>query len=144
MSKYSVKEQLRQNLVAIISLIVALTTFSYNTWRNERTEQNRNIRPAAFELLKELGQLQVVVNNTLYRSDESTSNPPIIGWGHISFIGDMGKILPDPVPQKIERLIQVWGDNWQNLPSNEISGDKISAEIDSTRSSVLNQLKNLK
>jgi hypothetical protein len=38
--------QLRDNLVAITSLVVALSALGYNTWRNERTERNRNIRTA--------------------------------------------------------------------------------------------------
>lgn len=57
----SLKDQLRNNLVAIISLAVALTALGYSTWRNERTEQNRNVRAAGFELLSEIGALQQVV-----------------------------------------------------------------------------------
>ena len=45
------REQLRSNAVALISLTVALSSLGYNTWRNERTEHNRNIRAAAFEIL---------------------------------------------------------------------------------------------
>lgn len=45
------REQLRNNLVALISLFIALSALGYNTWRNERTERNRNIRAAGFESL---------------------------------------------------------------------------------------------
>jgi len=34
-------EQVRRNSVALISLVVAVTSLSYNTWRNEATEHNR-------------------------------------------------------------------------------------------------------
>ena len=47
----SVFEQLRRNAVALISLVVALSSLGYNTWRNEQTEANRNERQAAFEVL---------------------------------------------------------------------------------------------
>ena len=45
-------DQLRNNAVAIISLIVAITALSYTAWREERTEKNRTLRVAAFEALK--------------------------------------------------------------------------------------------
>jgi hypothetical protein len=33
-----VRDELRDNLVAIISLVVAVTSLSYNAWRNEESE----------------------------------------------------------------------------------------------------------
>jgi len=46
-----------QNLLAMISLFVALSALGYNTWRNELTEQNRNVRQAGFEMLLHVGEL---------------------------------------------------------------------------------------
>ena len=60
-SMSTVRQQLRNNAVALISLVVALGSLSYNTWRNERTESNRNIRTATFELLVKLSELERVV-----------------------------------------------------------------------------------
>lgn len=51
----SLRQQVRRNLVAIISLVLALLSLSYNTWRNEVTEYNRNIRQAGLEILVTLG-----------------------------------------------------------------------------------------
>jgi len=34
--------QLRRNIVALISLTIAISSLGYNTWRNEHTEDNRN------------------------------------------------------------------------------------------------------
>src|SRR2546430_12543122 len=45
----SLRQQLRDNAVALISLVVALGSQAYNTWRNERTEHNRNVRTAALD-----------------------------------------------------------------------------------------------
>lgn len=36
----NIKEQLRRNTVAPISLVVAVTSLGYNTWRNEHSEFN--------------------------------------------------------------------------------------------------------
>ncbi len=52
----SLRQQLRDNAVALISLVVALGSLAYNTWRNERTEHNRNVRTAAFELLTRVAE----------------------------------------------------------------------------------------
>lgn len=51
----TIRQQLRNNAVALISLAVAIGSLGYNTWRNERTEHNRNVRTAAFELLMRAG-----------------------------------------------------------------------------------------
>jgi hypothetical protein len=54
----TLRHQLRNNAVALISLTVALGSLGYNTWRNERTDYNRNIRTATFELLGKLSELE--------------------------------------------------------------------------------------
>jgi hypothetical protein len=54
-------DQIRRNAVALISLIIAVSSLSYNTWRNEKTEDNRNQRLAAFEVLLKLNELQQVI-----------------------------------------------------------------------------------
>jgi len=49
--------QIRANIVAIMSMIVALTGIAYNTWRNEKTEINHSVRIAAFETLRRDGKI---------------------------------------------------------------------------------------
>ncbi|HEY6280496.1 MAG TPA: hypothetical protein VIW72_01710 [Burkholderiales bacterium] len=46
--------QLKANAVAIISLFVALSGLTYNTWRDKIIEENRSVRIASFEVLKNL------------------------------------------------------------------------------------------
>jgi hypothetical protein len=139
----TIMSQIKNNLVAIISLIIAITALSYNTWRNERTEKNRNTRTAAFEILKELGELQIIINYSHYLHDKAMGNP-FLGWGHIAFINDLGQLLPNPVPAHIKTLTEVWGKNWEKIPSNEAATDSISNEIDQSRESVLDALRQLK
>ena len=67
----SIIDQLRRNAVALISLVIAVSSLSYNTWRNEKTEDNRNQRFAAFEILLKLGELQQVVFHHHYDKDKS-------------------------------------------------------------------------
>ncbi|MDA3933095.1 MAG: hypothetical protein PF630_02010 [Gammaproteobacteria bacterium] len=42
--------------LSLLSLLVALTSLGYNTWRNEATEDHRNIREAGFQVLLQLGE----------------------------------------------------------------------------------------
>ena len=78
----SIRAQLRNNVVALISLGVALSSLAYNTWRNERTEHNRNVRVAGFEMLTNIAELQRVVFFSHYDRDERRGNPRD-GWVHV-------------------------------------------------------------
>ncbi len=50
---------------------VALTGMGYNTWRNEKTEINHNVRAAAFETLKNLGEAQTIVEYAHFKKDRT-------------------------------------------------------------------------
>ena len=91
----TVRQQLRDNAVALISLAVALTSLSYNTWRNERTEHNRNVRTATFELLTRLADLERVVFLAQYDHDASGGNPRT-GWVYVLVIRDLSMLAPPP------------------------------------------------
>ncbi len=128
----TIRHQLRSNAVALISFVVALSSLGYNTWRNEQTEENRNIRVAAFEVLKHLGELQLVVNLAFFSKDSQLGHP-MVGWGKVALISDLSQVLPAPAPQHAEELHRVWQGNWQQIGDDEESVDRISAEIDQTR-----------
>ena len=136
-------QQLRSHVVALISLSVALTALGYNTWRNERTEHNRNIRVAAFEVLTQLGELQVVVNSAVYGKQGSRMDP-MAGWGRVALITDLSQLLPSPAPHRAEELHRVWQANWQDLDDNEQSGERITTEIDQSREAIREILRGLR
>jgi hypothetical protein len=81
-------EQVKSNLIAIISLAIALTALGYTTWREEVTEKNRTLRAAGFEVLKNLGELQLIVNYIRYDPENPQANP-YLGWGYVAIIGDV-------------------------------------------------------
>src|ERR1044071_8681257 len=139
----NVGQQVRSNAVALISLSVALTALGYNTWRNERTEHNRNIRVAAFEVLTQLGELQVVVNSAVYGKQGSRMDP-MTGWGRVALITDLSQLLPSPAPHRAEELHRVWQANWQDLDDNEQSGERITTEIDQSREAIREILRGLR
>lgn len=139
----SIKAQLQQHSIAILSLVIALVALCYTTWREEATEHNRNTRMAAFEVLKNLGELQIIVNQIIYEPNTPGASP-FLGWGHIAIISDMGSLLPPPIPEKTASLAKVWGETWQNLQKDEKAQDSLSAEIDSNRRAVLDVIHSLR
>lgn len=101
-------EQLRGNAVALISLAVAVTGLSYNTWRNEQTEFNRNQREAAFEILLLLAELDEVVNLAHYDEDEARMDDLKRGWALVNTIDVLTAILAEPMPASGDRLVAGW------------------------------------
>jgi hypothetical protein len=77
----------------------------YNTWSHERTETNRSVRVAAFEVLKNLGELQLVVDYLHNQKDQNLGNP-ITGWGRVLLIKDLSAVIPEPAPREAERLFE--------------------------------------
>ena len=95
----TIKSQLRNNAIAIISLVVALSSFSYTAWRTERSERNRTTRQAAFQMLVALGEMKQVVYHGHYDHDAVRGNPRT-GWVYVETIRDFSSAMPAPVPAK--------------------------------------------
>ena len=136
-------KQVRRNAVAIISLLVALSTLSYSTWRNEKSEDNRNHRQAAFEILIKLNELQQVVFHRRYDMDEEDRGNPRLGWAIVLTINDLAQLLDEPLPAEADALKQVWGSNWNHLGDEQDSVDKVLAGVDSMREETLYLLRSL-
>lgn len=139
----SFSEQLRRNSVALISLAVALAGLGYNTWRNEQTEMNRNVRHAAFEMLVRLGELQQVADHLHYGKDLDRGNP-ITGWGFVAVIRDLAMVMPEPVQETSGRLFETWEAHWEGLGESPRSIDAITTAVSETRASVVRELETLK
>jgi len=140
----TIRQQLRNNFVALISLVVALGSLGYNTWRNERTEHNRNVRTATFELLIKLAELERVVYLAQYDHDTAGGNPRT-GWAYVLVIHDLATVVPAPVPAKAAQLQKVWGESWEGLGrEDEESVDRIDDAIGSLREASLAMLQALR
>lgn len=139
----SIREQLRRNAVAIISLAVALSGLAYNTWRNEQTEMNRNVRHAAFEMLVRLGDLQQVADHLHYGSDAQRGSP-ITGWGYVAVIRDLAMVMPGPVQDSAEALFQSWDRRWDELGEKDAAVNEITGSIKLTRKVVIEELESLR
>ena len=139
----SIRQQLQNNAVALISLVVAISSLAYNTWRNERTEHNRNVRTAAFELLMRAEDLERVTFLAQYDRDRSGGNPRT-GWTDVQAIHDLSALVPGVVPARAAELQQVWHENWEGLGSkDEIAVERIDEAIGKLREASLGTLRSL-
>ena len=140
----NIREQLRNNAVALISLCVALSSLGYNTWRNERTEHNRNIRTAAFEILTKLAEFERVVFLAHYDRDKNNGNPRV-GWTYVIVMDDLGAVMPGKVGPRADELRKVWAQNWEGLGSDsDVAVDRIEAGIVNLRNAALETLRSLR
>lgn len=89
-------------------------------WRDNSIEEHRNIRVAGFEVLKNLGELQLVVDYARYQKDRQLGNPTT-GWGRVLLVRDLAQVMPKPAPQAAERVFQIWQAEWENVPDSEES-----------------------
>ena len=134
-------KQLQKNSLALISLVVALSALSYNTWRNEQTEYNRNIRNAGFEVLLHIGEIQRIVYLAHYDKDTQRGNPRS-GWVEILVISDLSQLMPETVNQAAEDLHNSWSNHWGTLGTNsDIGVADIDHKINQLRIKVLESLK---
>lgn len=139
----SFKEQVRRNLVALISLVIAITSLSYNTWRNEKSEENRTQRVVAIEALLKLGELQQLVYHHHYDRDTEDKGNLRTGWTLVLVIRDITQILEHPLPAASEGLRKTWDEHFQTLGASDASRDAIESGINSLRGDLLAMLKAL-
>jgi hypothetical protein len=134
--KMNIQQQIKTNLVAIISLLTALSGLLYNNWRDHQNETNHNMRNAAFEVLKDLGELQTIVNYAHYDADSLRGNP-IEGWKYAIQVRDLSRLLLPSSQLQGMRLYLVWERDWATLSEDVNSEHRISEQIVMTRNAVL-------
>ncbi len=130
---------LLKHSVAIVSLITAIAGFSYNAWQANQNEINQNMRIAAFEVLKNLGELQTVVNYAHFKKDESRGNP-VEGWKHVTMVRDLSYLLKPSAKQQSQLLYDIWQQDWEQLAANPTVEQHISQQITKTREAVLSTI----
>ena len=138
----TIKSELRNHAVAIISLVIALTSFSYTAWRMERSEQNLTTRDAAFQMLVALGAMKQVVYHGHYDHDKVAGNPRT-GWVYVETIRDFGSSMPAPVPAKAEALLQSWKEHWEGIGTRDEDADAITDALDECRAAVVASVRSL-
>jgi len=141
--RHSIRSQLRRNAVALISLVVAITSLGYNTWRNEVSEYNRNQRQAAFEVLLKLGEIEEVVNYSHFDPGTAERGNPRTGWALVKTMRDIAEVLEAPVPAAADQLFATWQAEWRGLGKRDSSVDAIRGDVDRVRDETLELLRDL-
>lgn len=141
-------DQLKSNAVALISLVVAVSSLGYNTWRNETTEHQRNTRHAAFEIVEQLGELQANANQLAYFGETGNNSAWNQGWGNVLSIRTLGQLLSGDVPAETESLFQVWSEQVGSLDAEDSTrrdaADRaVTEQIRRTNQAVIDLLRGL-
>ncbi len=133
-------EQIKNNLLAIISLFVAL---GYNTWRNESSEANRNVRQAGFEIIKHVGELQKIAY-VAHFDRKNLKTDTKIAWTEVLILKELSRLMPVVIQNKADTLTTVWEKNWRGLSNeSDISLAEIDLALHELRMEVLNNMKRL-
>ena len=154
----TIRQQIHNNAVALISIFIAVSALGYNTWRNETTEEQRNIRHAAFRVLEELGQMQEVVDSRYYylafnREIASEGELRIRGFGSVAMIRDLMSLMPEPGPVSGQMLHETWlklfadldqiDSKGQHTPAGRKAEEELTSVIREARMAVLDVLREL-
>jgi hypothetical protein len=154
----TIRQQIHNNAVALISIFIAVSALAYNTWRNETTEEQRNVRHAAFRVLEDLGELQEVVDSRYYylafdNEIGSEGELRIRGFGSVAMVRDLMMLMPEPGPSAGEALHHIWlkrfgaldqlDDERQHTTEATKAERELSEAIQQTRDAVLGVLRDL-
>ena len=135
------KDQVQRNLVALISVFIAVTSLSYNTWRNERSEYNRNLREASFHLLLHLGEFRELLYHQRYDSETIGEETFRTGWVICLAIEDLAMLLESPVPETAATLKGAWS-TWERERTDDAQ-QALEEQIDTMRDLTLEMLDEL-
>ncbi len=139
-----IKEQVRRNAVALISLVVAITSLGYNTWRNEHSEFNRNQRLASFQILLTLGELQELVFHNIYDPEFINAGNARTGWALVLTLRDLSQVIDGDVAGRGVDLHGTWGDCWQGIEDQDRDSEKaVNEAITALRDATLARLAEL-
>lgn len=135
-------DDLKQQWVGVVSILIATTALMSAQWRSEITEENRTLRYASFEVLRELGALQQLVDQGHY-GEQKPQDIHIHGWNHVLLIQDFSLLLSQPVQQQASELTEQWQQHWPTLIESPQSNQVLSKQIKHTRMAVTDLVKSL-
>ncbi|MCY4427828.1 MAG: hypothetical protein OXC05_12480 [Halieaceae bacterium] len=124
---------------AIISLIFAVSGFSYNAWRLEQSEENNIVRNAAFQVLTELAEFEQVIYINRYDGNEMEGSPRL-GWVKIGLVYDLSMLISQDVEQASAALKAEWTETWPKIRKESDAVAALLADVDVVRAAVKRRL----
>lgn len=122
-------------LTAILSVIIATLGFAYNTWRLENSENNNNIRTAAFESFKALAEFEQILY-TLHYDQNTVDGSPRKAWVQLGLVNDLSVIVSDEVSHEADKLLQLWQQSWASAATDKSVVDALIRQTDITRAAI--------
>lgn len=139
----NLKEKLKvYYIMSIFSVLFALVGFSYNAWRMEVSEENNNVRTAAFEVLSHLGELEHIILSAHYDNDLIEGNPRK-GWVKVGLVVDLSALISSDVADKAVIVKTVWANSWHLMRTEEAVVTELVTKIDDTRMAIKMILKEM-
>lgn len=143
-SASSLREQFRNNWLALLSLVIALFGLGYNTYRNETTERQRNVRDAGFVVLGALGELQQLADTRFFGGERSQANRIAI-WGRVVLVRDVSELVSASAKSRGDELFETWSGNAAAFDDGDAAAEKAFADATrKARSQVLADLRRLR
>lgn len=134
----------RNNWLALFSLAIALFGLGYNTYRNETTEHQRNVREAAFVVIDALGELQQLADTRFFGGDRSEANRIAI-WGRVILIRDVAGLVSRSAGDRAQSLAETWEAQATAFDRGDRAAERAFAEaVAASRAQVLADLAALK
>jgi len=122
-------------ITVIFSVIFAVIGFSYNAWRLESSEENNNIRTAAFQVLNELAELEQIIYAAHYDQDKIAGSPRK-AWVKVGLIVDLSVLIDSSVEKKTKALHMSWAASWESIASDKSVVDGVIVKIEQVRQQV--------
>ncbi|MGV6807963.1 MAG: hypothetical protein ACWA5K_08700 [bacterium] len=141
----SIRAQFQRNLVAIVSIVLAVTGFSYNAYRMELTEANSNVRTAGFALIEKLASLDEVLIYARYSENIDQAEMERLrksGWVQVIALRDLSYPMPADVRDASVQLMKTWQTHSLDLGSTGGYAE-IDNSLESMRSQVIAALNDL-
>lgn len=122
-------------LTSIVSLVIAVVGFSYNTWRLEVTEDNSNIRTAAFAVFTHLAEFEQILYAAHYDQNPIDGSPRK-GWVKVGMVKDLSLFISAETQTKADKLHKNWQQNWQEIENNVEVVNQLVEDIDVVREEI--------
>lgn len=122
-------------ITTLLSVTLAVLGLTYNTWRQELSEANTNIRTASFTVLLELAELEQLIYVLHYDQDESEGSPRK-GWVKVGLITDLSILVSAPVHDKSVHLKAIWQSRWQDIMKDRQAVNELVESIEVIRSEI--------
>ncbi len=129
-------------VTALLSLVFAVVGFSYNAWRLEQSEENSNIRSAAFQVLSEVSAFEQVLYASHYDQNPIEGSPRR-GGVKIGLIDDLSMLIGKNVALSTAKLKAQWSEKWPQVPEDKAAVQALVETIDEVRTAVKAKLKEL-